>query len=55
MSQGVGISAMDRLRVDSPDRKTMWKEEKERKLAKLKQLRAEREKRRRDQLSREVR
>ncbi|XP_042880645.1 cytoplasmic dynein 1 intermediate chain 2-like isoform X23 [Penaeus japonicus] len=54
MSQGVGISAMDRLRVDSPDRKTMWKEEKERKLAKLKQLRAEREKRRRDQLSREA-
>ncbi|XP_037797982.1 cytoplasmic dynein 1 intermediate chain 2-like isoform X37 [Penaeus monodon] len=45
---------MDRLRVDSPDRKTMWKEEKERKLAKLKQLRAEREKRRRDQLSREA-
>ncbi|XP_066977010.1 cytoplasmic dynein 1 intermediate chain 2-like isoform X29 [Macrobrachium rosenbergii] len=54
MSRGVGLSVMDSLRVNSPDRKNVWKEEKERKLAKLKQLRAEREKRRREQLAKEA-
>ncbi|XP_068216824.1 cytoplasmic dynein 1 intermediate chain 2 isoform X38 [Palaemon carinicauda] len=54
MSRGVGLSVMDSLRLNSPDRKNVWKEEKERKLAKLKQLRAEREKRRRDQLAKEA-
>ncbi|XP_064111676.1 cytoplasmic dynein 1 intermediate chain-like isoform X12 [Macrobrachium nipponense] len=54
MSRGVGLSVMDSLRLNSPDRKNVWKEEKERKLAKLKQLRAEREKRRREQLAKEA-
>ncbi|KAK7066838.1 Cytoplasmic dynein 1 intermediate chain 2 [Halocaridina rubra] len=53
MSRGLNVNVMDHLRLNSPDRKNLWKEEKERKLAKLKQLRAEKE-RRREQLAREA-
>ncbi|XP_063843086.1 cytoplasmic dynein 1 intermediate chain-like isoform X8 [Scylla paramamosain] len=48
--EGLGLG----LGFGSPDRRSVWKEEKERKLAKLKQLRAEREKRRRGQLEKEA-
>lgn len=53
-SQGLGLSAMDRLRVGSPDRRNLWKEEKERKLAKLKELKRIRAQRREEQLAKEV-